>query len=185
MCLRNILTELKDGIILTGDQGLEFANDQSKISYLPPNLCGCYPFQGAPDITVHNTLGICNVLSCTSEEKGSSDESGDSEIIEHGLAEIPEEQHYPKLGQLVAGMHMIFVRIVLKKFLSSKVSVKLTSVSTRGLFLNRGFGAMLCTLSIPVGDGATAQTTTPEIHIDKKMYSVLSPEILCYLTRPF
>ena len=76
---------------------------------LPPNLCGCYPFQGALDITVHNTLGICNVLSCMSEEKGSSDESGDSEIIEHGLAEIPEEQHCPKLGQLVAGTHVILV----------------------------------------------------------------------------
>ena len=116
-CLRNILPELKDRIIFTGDQGLEFANDQSKISNLPPSLCGCYPFQGALDITVHNTIGICNVLSCTSEEKGSSDESGHSERIEHGLVKIPEEQHCPKLGQLVAGMHMILVRKVLNNSL--------------------------------------------------------------------
>ena len=30
-CLRNILPELKDRIIFTGDQGLEFANDQSEM----------------------------------------------------------------------------------------------------------------------------------------------------------
>ena len=184
-CLRNILHKLTDRIHYTGDDVLEFASIQSKISSLPANLSGCYPFQGAPDITVHHSISICN--DCTSyEENGSSDESGDSEIIEHGLSKIPEEQHCPKLGQLVAGMHMILVRKVRKKFLSGKASVKQTSVSTKGIFLNRGFGAMLCTLLIQIGNGATTQTTTPELHIDEKMYGALSPETLCcYLTRVF
>lgn len=184
-CLRNILPKLTDRIHYTGDDVLEFASIQSKISSLPANLSGCYPFQGAPDITIHHSISICN--DCTSyEENGSSDESGDSEIIEHGLSKIPEEQHCPKLGQLVAGMHMILVRKVRKKFLSGKASVKQTSVSTKGIFLNRGFGAMLCTLLIPIGNGATTQTTTPELHIDEKMYGALSPETLCcYLTRVF
>ena len=47
-------------------------------------LCGCYPFQGASDITVHS-IAICNDLGRSDEGKGGntcSDESGGSE---HGL----------------------------------------------------------------------------------------------------
>ena len=93
-CLRNILPGLKDHIHYTGDDGLEFASIQSKVSTLAANLSGCYPFQGAPDITVHHSIGICNVLCCRSDEEKGSDESGDSEMIEHGLSKIPEEQHW-------------------------------------------------------------------------------------------
>ena len=47
---------------------------------------------------------------------------------------------------------------------------------------------MLCTLSIPIGNGSTVpQNTTPELAIsDESMYGVLSPEILfSYLIRLF
>ena len=155
-CLRKILPRLKDHIQYTGT--IAFPHIQSKTSTLPCFLCGCYPFQGAPDITVHS-IAICNDLGRSDEGKGGnacSDESGGSEIVEHGLDKLQKEQHCPKLGQLVAGMHMILVRKVLKKFLSNKASVRWTStVTSKGLSINQCFGAMLCTRN-----GATVPQNT-------------------------
>ena len=116
-CLRKILPRLKDHIQYTGT--IAFPHIQSKTSTLPCFLCGCYPFQGAPDITVHS-IAICNDLGRSDEGKGGnacSDESGGSEIVEHGLDKLQKEQHHPKLGQLVTGMHMVLIGKVLKKFL--------------------------------------------------------------------
>ena len=62
-----------DQIQYTADNGPKFKTLQSKPTNLPPDLCACYPFQGAPDATVHR-CAILNELGGR-RDSAQSDES--------------------------------------------------------------------------------------------------------------
>ena len=52
-CLKLVVTdELKHSIRYTAEDGPWFGHKQSKETGLPVDLVGCYPFRGAPDVTI-------------------------------------------------------------------------------------------------------------------------------------
>lgn len=89
-CLKLVAPNLKESIRYTAEDGQRFKHKQRAHSELPVELAACYPFQGAPDITIKKK--VISQLRSYEEDR----DSMDSDIVENAHAMPGQSSAFPQ-----------------------------------------------------------------------------------------
>ena len=175
-CLNMFLPQHFD-VKMTGTLGLEFAMNQLLYTGVPVRLCQCYPFQGAPDITIRE---YPIVLDTDPESEGGDEgsESGTEPafVIENAQQAPRQVEYPPKLGELLANMHIGLMKKVLREFIQKNKQEELKLVS-RGLLLHKATGGIMCEVRVEVRKNESVQLA---ISVDDFSCALLTPSALCH-----
>ena len=163
----------------TAEEARQFAKKQSIYTGLSNHLAACYPFHGSPDLTI-KSVALVYVDETSESSDESSDTSAETATLEVGL-QMPKQCHHdglpPKLGELLAAMHVCLVKKVLRAFIQ-KGKYSTGTMETRGLFLHKAIGGILCILRIPLTHGENL-TAAPEVVVDAFGCHLLTTSYLC------
>ena len=140
-----------DTVEYTAEDGPHFSFQQSVKSGIPNTLVSAYPFQGTPDIVIKKKTPIVIETASGGDSSPSGETSGEEHPIEHGKQADPLTNPVPKVGELLANMHISLVQKALRKFLNKpdKATDK-EKVETTGLYIHKALGGYVCTMTIPV-----------------------------------
>ena len=155
--------------------GPQFKSRQQTFTGLPPNLCSCYPFQGSPDIVIQGQP----LMLCEQEE-----EMSENTIFENSLQAVKQTEEFPpKLGELVANMHVALVKKILKTFIKGGPN-KVNELTFRGsgLLLQKANGGILCEAKVSLKKN---MATPFQVTVDDFVCQTLTPEALCLQLQKF
>lgn len=100
--------------------GTKFTAMQETVTGLPGDGVKCYPFRGAPDVIIKNNV-IYNDNTEDEDEEDTNNTGTAEDIIEVGLRPCPQRTDYPpKIGEVLAGLHIMMVQKVLRMLLTKK-----------------------------------------------------------------
>ncbi len=168
-----------------GKFGLEFKSRQKWYTGVPSYLYQCYPFQGAPDITIkkYTPIVLAEDPNPQPEVEGQEleRESGSKPdyVIENAQQALQQVQtEYPsKLGELLANMHIMVVKKILRSFVHKRKRENMNLVS-RGLLLHKATGGTMCEMSVEFKKQEGPMPIT--ISVCTFGCGVLTPPALCY-----
>ena len=173
-CLREFLPDhLKKSVHCTCAFGRGFTTRQAKYTTLPADLALCYPFHGSPDITINNTAIVCSDTG----EVESDPEELDS-IIENALQSFKQCTFPPKIGELLANMHVIVCKKILRSFLVRRYDREEFNYVCSGLLLQKTIGRIMCRVKVPLKKNGI---TKLEVEVDDFSCHTLTPRSLCHL----
>ena len=162
---------------LTATLGLEFAMNQLLYTGVPVCLCQCYPFQGAPDITIReHPIVLDSDTETEGGDEGTESGSAPAFVIENAQQAPRQVDYPPKLGELLAKMHIRLVQKVLRVFVQKKKQEEMKVVS-RGLLLHKATGGIMCEMSVEVKKNEAVQLA---LSVDDFSCAVLTPSALCH-----
>ena len=142
-------SDLRGSVQFTGDDGMSFGLKQTLRSEIPndPCLLSCYIFKGASDISIKNQPVLVDDGLADAE-----DSNGEECIVESGKqSDLVKASMPPKIGEVLAAMHIALVQKVVKMFNNKPGKAKATTeVKTRGMYVYKALGSYVCTLTIPV-----------------------------------
>lgn len=154
--------------------GSQFVMQQMLYTGVPVHLCQCYPFHGAPDITINDfPIVLCSDSEVVGEEVESESEPDSiNEMAQQapGLGEYP-----PKLGELIATMHTALVKEILNVFVRKKKQEEVKVVS-RGLLLHKATGGVMVEMSVELMKNRPGEL---KIRVDDSACATLTPSALC------
>ena len=182
-CLKLFLAKAKDlrlpDVEMTGSFASQFKMKQKLSTGLPVTLCPCYMFHGAPDVTIGNSPIVVDPDREGPREEGEepSSESEPEYIIENSLQAPPQREYPSKLGELLANMHIVLVKKILKVFVK-KEKPKEMKLLSRGLLLHKATGGIICEMSVELKKDEPAKL---KICIDDYVCETLNTETLCLL----
>ena len=163
-------------VTLTCKFGKEFKHRQAIYTRVPPEMCGCYPFHGSPDITIGTTQVM---LSRDNEQDSEEEQESGCEadtMVENALEQSRQADAIPsKLGEVLANIHISLVKEVLRSFVV-KCNMHEMEHKGSGLLLHPRIGGILCRMAVKLEKGKLCPL---QIHIDDFASSVLTPESLC------
>lgn len=141
---------LGSGVNYTAKDGPSFGLKQSIKSGVPNEsyLLSFYPFQGVSDISIKNSPII--MARPINEEDDQT--SGEECSIENGRQADPLMTSVPpKIGELLASMHISLVQKIVRMFkLKINKAKERKEVKTRGMYVHKSLGNIVCTMTIPV-----------------------------------
>ena len=138
-----------------------------------------------PDIVIKKRPIVIETASGGDSNPGPSggETSGEEHPIEHGKQADPLTNPVPKVGELLANMHISLVRKVLKKFLKDpETATDKEKVETTGLYIHKALGGYVCTMTIPVIQVETCPLTNiqeMEITVEDRTSGLLTSGQLC------
>ena len=171
-----------DEITYSAELAMKFKREHTRITGLPREFASSYIFHGSPDIIIRNAV---IVSSTQHEDSTAGDDSATSEdnVIEVKLQVDAQEPTPPHLGELISAMHLKLVQKLLKLVYKDEdqITAKLQedSISTRGLYLNKVTGAILCDVAIPIYNVDADAECLTTVHVRDRTGSYLTPEVLC------
>lgn len=157
---------------------MEFKREHSRITGLPREFASSYIFHGSPDIIIRNSVIVSSMDSTAGDDSATSEDN----VIEVKLQVDAQEPIPPHLGELISAMHLKLVQKLLKLvYKDEDLAAKLQedSISTRGLYLNKVTGAILCDVVIPISNVDADDDRLTTVHVTDCTGSHLSPEVLC------
>ena len=170
---------LSKQVMYTAEDASQFSKKQTLYTGLSNHLAACYPFHGSPDLTI-KSVALVYVDETSESSDESSDTSAETATVEVGL-QMRKQCHHdglpPKLGELLAAMHVCLVKKVLRAFIQ-KGKCSTGTMETRGLFLHKAIGGILCILRIPLTHGENF-TAAPEVVVDEFGCHLLTTSYLC------
>lgn len=171
----DVTDELKHSVHYTAEDGPLFGYKQAIYTGLPLDFVGCYPFRGAPDVTIKRRV----ISQLMGGDQGSDGYSSDeSRTVENSNAMPPQTSSMPKqLGEVIAGMHVCLAQKVLRMFLVKKKKPTDTEVVTSGLLIHKSVGATLCILHVPISHGGG---DVPMLEVDAAACRSLTSSCFCY-----
>lgn len=172
-CLRLFLPHRLD-VKMMGKLGKQFAANQMVYTGVPVYLCSCYPFHGAPNITIKS---FPIILHSDTEAEGEEPESGNEpdSIIENSQQAPRQVEYPPKLGELFATMHMALVKKILKMFVQKKKHEEVELVC-HGLLLSKANGGIMCKMNAELKKNKPGELN---FHVHDFACEVLTPAALC------
>ena len=169
-CLKSFLPAKFD-VKTTCKSALRFKMHQMSYTGVPVSLCKCYPFHGAPDITIkNNSLIVIGNVAEAEPESGSEVET----VIENTKQASRLTECPPKLGELLANMHIALVKKVIRVFVWGKIRDEM-KFATRGLLLDKAAGGIVCQMSVDLKEEPVLK-----ICVDNFVCGALSTLSLCY-----
>ena len=173
-CLKSFLPQnLK--VEMTCKLGMTFTTLQMPYTGVPSDLCQCYPFHGAPDLTLKHFPIILGSDGAGAEEETESGSEPDC-VIENSHQAPRLLPYPPKLGELLANMHVALVRKILRMFVLKGRREEL-SLASRGLLLHKAIGGIMCEMTVKLKKNEPAQLC---ICLDDFACGLLTPSSLCF-----
>ena len=153
-CLKHFLPKNFD-VAMTGKLGMAFTTLQMSYTGVPSNLCLCYPFHGAPDLTVKDYPIVIGTEEAAEERESGSEPDC---VIEHSIQAPRLVPQPPKLGELLANMHVNLVKKILRAFVHKKNPEPL-HLACRGLLIHKAIGGIVCEMSVDLKKNASVPLT--------------------------
>lgn len=173
----------KDSLSYTAKDALRFKIKQELVTGLPSERAACYLFHGATDIIIKNKHTIYFDSSSLEYDSSRSEE----EAIEvKQQADVQSHKYPPKLGELIAGLHVIVTKKSLKTLLKEDNCEKFmqkTEITSHGLYINKLLGGICCTLTIPIMEVASLRSERTCMFVDDYHYTHLTTGTLCGLIK--
>ena len=172
--------DLKESVQYTGHDGLMFGLKQALKSGIPNEdyLLSCYVFQGASDISIKNKPVLVDIGLAHADDSSSGEEC----TTEHGKQADPVKVSMPpKLGELLAAMHISLVQKVVKMFKHKPGKARArTEVKNHGMYIHKALGSYVCELTIPVIDVGTRDPRKMEVCVTDLSMGNLTEGHLCF-----
>ena len=133
----------EDSLSYTAKDALRFRIKQESVTGLPSDRAACYPFHGATDITIKNKHTIYFDSSSHLEYDSSTSEEEAIEVKQQ--ADVQSHTYPPKLGELIAGLHILITKKSLKTLLKKDDCEKFmqkTELTSHGLYINKALGGI-------------------------------------------
>ena len=164
----------------TADDATSFRIVQSQYSLLgtADHVVECYIFRGCTDIRIGKNIVVLVEVEDQIEDPPSS---GDDSKIELGNKADPLNAYPPKLGQLVAAIHITILQKCTRMFIKGK-PIK-DELRGSGMYLNKLVAPFLVEMKMPVvcaSSSCPASLPRALVSITTSAARALSSELLCH-----